>query len=197
MAENPLRKLKVRQALSLAINRDGIKSQIMDGFAAPSGQLLPEGAVGYTPDLKPDPYDPDRAKALLAEAGYPQGFQLTLAGTNDRYVNDKQIVEAIAQMWTRIGVKTAVNATPASVFFSEVARRPVLRQPGRLGQRHRRGQHQPDPDLRLGEPGEGPRRRSRGRRISPATDIDAVIEQSLATFDPEERGKRSTSRPTR
>ncbi len=88
----------MRQALSLAVNREGIRTQIMDGFAAPTGQLLPMGAAGYVPDLKPDPYDPARAKKLLAEAGYPNGFQLTLAGPNDRYVNDHTIVEAIAQM---------------------------------------------------------------------------------------------------
>lgn len=122
MAKNPLKDLKVRQALSAAINREGIKTQIMDGFAAPTGQLLPPGATGYTPDIKVDAYDPARAKKLLAEAGYPQGFQITLSGPNDRYVNDAKVVEAIAQMWTRVGVKTAVNTVPASMFFSEVAR---------------------------------------------------------------------------
>ncbi len=186
MAENPLRKLKVRQALSLAINRAGIKSQIMDGFAAPSGQLLPEGAVGYTPDLTPDPYDPNRAKALLAEAGYPQGFQLTLAGTNDRYVNDKQILEAVAQMWTRIGVKTAVNAMPASVFFSEVAR--DLYSVNLAGWASDTGEASTSliQICASVNPEKG-----RGAQPKPShfarDDIDAVIEQSLATFDPTAR----------
>ena len=80
LPKNPLQDLRVRKALSLAINREGIKSQIMDGYAVPTGQLLPEGAIGYTPDLKPDPYDPAQAKKLLAEAGYPNGFALTLNG---------------------------------------------------------------------------------------------------------------------
>jgi peptide/nickel transport system substrate-binding protein len=72
--KNPLKDLRVRKALSLAINREGIKTQIMDGFSAPTGQIMPEGAVGYTPDIKPDRYDPAAARKLLAEAGYPNGF---------------------------------------------------------------------------------------------------------------------------
>ncbi len=122
MAKNPLKDLRVRQALSLAINRNGIKAQIMDGFAAPTGQLLPEGAVGYTPDLKVDAFDAAKARKLLADAGYAEGFMITLNGPNDRYVNDSKIVEAVAQMWTRVGVKTAVNTMPASMFFAEGAR---------------------------------------------------------------------------
>ena len=118
LAKNPLQDRRVRQALSLAVNREGLRTQIMDGAAAPTGQLVPEGASGYDPALRPDPYDPRRARALLAEAGYPQGFALTLHGPNDRYVNDRQLVEAIAQMWTRIGVKTAVQTMPSSMFFA-------------------------------------------------------------------------------
>jgi peptide/nickel transport system substrate-binding protein len=72
--KNPLKDVRVRKALSLAINREGIKTQIMDGFAVPTGQIMPEGAIGYTPDIKPDRYDPAQAKKLLAEAGYPNGF---------------------------------------------------------------------------------------------------------------------------
>ena len=122
LAANPLRDPRVRRALSLAINRDGIRTQIMDGFAAPTGQLMPEGAVGYDPTLKPDPFDLAQARKLLSEAGYPNGFALTLNGPNDRYVNDRSIVEAIAQMWTRAGVRTTVATAPASVFFSGAAR---------------------------------------------------------------------------
>ncbi len=119
---NPLRDVRVRKALSLAINRAGIRDRIMDGFAAPSGQLMPEGASGYDPALAPDPYDPERAKALLAEAGYKDGFAITLHGPNNRYVNDSKIVEAIAQMWTRIGIKTSVDTMPAATFFSRAVK---------------------------------------------------------------------------
>ncbi len=119
---NPMRDLRVRRALSLAINRDGIRDRIMDGFSAPTGQLMPEGAGGYDPSLKPDSYDPEGARKLLAEAGYPHGFALTLQGPNDRYVNDRAIVEAIAQMWTRAGLKVTVDTKPASMFFSAASR---------------------------------------------------------------------------
>jgi peptide/nickel transport system substrate-binding protein len=118
---NPLKDLRVRRALSLAINRDGIVRQVMGGQAASSGQLLPAGVMGHDPSLRPDPYDPEAARKLLAEAGYPQGFGITLAGPNDRYINDDKILQAIAQMWTRVGVRTRVEAQPSSVYFSRVA----------------------------------------------------------------------------
>ncbi len=119
---NPLRDPRVREALSLAISREGLKRQVMDGFSAPTGQLMPAGAIGHDPSLPPDPYDPARARRLLAEAGWGEGFALTLHGTNDRYVNDAAIVQAIAQMWTRIGVKTEVGSLPSSIFFTRYAR---------------------------------------------------------------------------
>ena len=83
---------------------------------------MPEGASGYDPSIKPDPYDLDTAKKLLADAGYPHGFAITLQGPNDRYVNDRAIVEAIAQMWTRLGLKVTVDTKPASMFFAAAAR---------------------------------------------------------------------------
>jgi peptide/nickel transport system substrate-binding protein len=122
MEMNPLRDPRVRRALSLAINREGLKDHIMDGFAAPTGQLMPAGLSGYEPAITVDPYDPEHAKKMLAEAGYPLGFGLTLHGPNNRYVNDAKLVEAIAQMWTRIGVKTQVEVMPAATFFSRSLR---------------------------------------------------------------------------
>ena len=119
---NPQRDLRVRRALSLAINRAGIRDRIMDGFSAPTGQLMPEGASGYDPAIQPDAYDLDTAKKLLAAAGYPNGFAITLQGPNDRYVNDRSIVEAIAQMWTRAGLKVTVDTKPASMFFAAASR---------------------------------------------------------------------------
>jgi peptide/nickel transport system substrate-binding protein len=69
------------------------------------------------------PYDPARARALMAEAGYPNGFSLTLHATNNRYVNDSRIAQALGQYFTRIGVRTEVDAMPSNVFFSRRARR--------------------------------------------------------------------------
>jgi peptide/nickel transport system substrate-binding protein len=74
---------------------------------------------GSNPDRPPIPYDPEAAKKLLTEAGYPDGFEITLGTPNDRYINDEKIAQAVAQMWTRIGVKTAVDAKTASAFFAD------------------------------------------------------------------------------
>ncbi|WP_232477089.1 ABC transporter substrate-binding protein [Roseomonas sp. KE0001] len=122
LATNPLRDLRVRQALTMAINRQGIVDRVMQGAALPTGQMMPPGANGYVPDLPPPAYDPNRAKALLTEAGYPDGFNISLLGPNNRYVNDAQIIQAIGQMWQRIGVRTTVDAVPFSVLAQRQAR---------------------------------------------------------------------------
>lgn len=113
---NPLKDLRVRQALSLSINRTGIVERVMSGNAVPAGQFLPKGGLGTASDVDVPPYDPARAQALLKEAGYPNGFRLTLHGPEDRYINDAKIVQAVAQMFTRIGVETRVDVMPWSVY---------------------------------------------------------------------------------
>ena len=120
--KNPLFNLKVRQAISMAINRDAIVSRVMEGVAIPAGQLLPAGFFGVSPALKPVKYNPNGAKSLLKEAGFPDGFQMRLHGPNDRYINDAKIAEAIAQMLTRIGIKTDVETMSRSVYFKRASR---------------------------------------------------------------------------
>ena len=117
--KNPLKDQRVRLALSLAINRKAIVDRIMEGAAVPSGQYLPPGAYSYDPNIKPPPYDPEQAKKLLAEAGFPKGFRIALHGPNDRYVNDAKIIQAIGQMWTRIGVQTEVDPLPWTSFVGQ------------------------------------------------------------------------------
>jgi peptide/nickel transport system substrate-binding protein len=119
--KNPLKDLRVRQAISKAINREAIVERVMEGVAIPAGQLLPEGFFGVSPNLKPEPYDPEGAKKLLADAGLPDGFKLTIHGPNDRYINDAKIAEAIAQMLTRVGIETAVETMPKSVYFKRAS----------------------------------------------------------------------------
>ena len=116
--KNPLKDVRVRKAISMAINRNAIVERVMEGLAIPAGQLMPEGFFGVSPNLKPTPFDPDGARKLLAEAGYADGFGLTLHGPNNRYVNDDQIVQAIAQMLARIGIVTKVETLPFSVYVS-------------------------------------------------------------------------------
>ena len=115
---NPLKDKRVREALSLAINRAAIVERLMGGVAVAAGELLPPSMFGANPDAQPTPFDPDRAAELMAEAGYADGFRVVLGTPNDRYINDDRIAQAVAQMWSRIGVETEVDAMTASVFFS-------------------------------------------------------------------------------
>jgi peptide/nickel transport system substrate-binding protein len=113
---NPLKDLRVRQALSIAIDRKAIVERVMQGNAIVASQFLPAGAPGTSDALQAIPYDPEKAKALLTEAGYENGFRLTIHGPNDRIVNDAKIVQAVAQMFTRIGIETSVEVMPWSVY---------------------------------------------------------------------------------
>ena len=118
MDRNPLKDARVRGAISLAINREGLASRLLNGQAKPAGQLLPPGFFGTSETLQPSKYDPAGAKQLLAEAGYPNGFGLTVVATNDRYPKDSEIAQAVAQMLSRIGIAAKVDTMPASLAFS-------------------------------------------------------------------------------
>jgi peptide/nickel transport system substrate-binding protein len=119
LARNPFRDLRVRQALSKAINRQAVAERLMDGAALPAANLVSPPVFGHAPDLKPEPYDPEGAKRLLAEAGYADGFAMTLSATNNRYVNDEQIAQAVAQMLARVGVRARVEALPVSAYLTK------------------------------------------------------------------------------
>ena len=116
LTQNPLRDQRVREALSIAINRKLIVDRVMEDGAIASGQFLPPGSYSHAPDLAPPTYDVARAKKLLAEAGFPNGFRITLHSSNDRYLNDAKIVQAIGQMWTRVGIQTVVESLPWASF---------------------------------------------------------------------------------
>jgi peptide/nickel transport system substrate-binding protein len=115
--KNPLKDVRVRKALSKAINRPAIVDRLMEKAALPASQFLAEGFFGISKKLKPEAFDPDGAKKLLADAGFPKGFKMTLHGPNGRYINDARMAEAVAQMFTRIGVETKVETMPPAVFF--------------------------------------------------------------------------------
>ena len=119
--KNPLKDRRVRLALSKAIHRDAIVDRVMEGAAIPAGQFMHDSFFGTSKSLKPLPYDPKGAKKLLAEAGHPNGFKMTLHTPSGRYTNDAKIAEAVAQMLTRIGVDTSVETLPPNVFFSRAS----------------------------------------------------------------------------
>jgi peptide/nickel transport system substrate-binding protein len=190
---NPLRDARVRRALSIAINREALVSRTLQGQAVAAGDLGPVGYFGTSPDLTPPPYDPEGARRLLAEAGFPRGFAVQVNGPNDRYVNDEQVVQAIAQFWTRVGVQSSVEVKPRGVWLSEAARlmysvnlAGFSPNPEVLGMLETQV-HSWDTTLGLGTA-------NRGRFSSPA--IDAIIQRARATMDNAER-ERLTQAATR
>jgi len=119
LERNPLKDARVRKALSKAIDRPTLIDKVMEGEAVASGQLVPDFLFGATRNLKVEKFDPEGAKKLLAEAGWPEGFGVTLHTPNDRYVNDSKVAQAVAQMWTRVGVPTKVVAMPSATYFPQ------------------------------------------------------------------------------
>jgi len=121
LPKNPFKNPRVRQAIDLAISRRAIIDRVMEGNAVLAAQFLPKGAFGTSPKVEPALYDPNKARALLAEAGFPNGFKLTIHGPNNRYVNDAKIVQAVAQMLTRVGIAATVEVMPWSVYAGKSA----------------------------------------------------------------------------
>ena len=183
---NPLRDARVRRALSLGINRAALVERVLQGQALAAGDLGPPGYFGTSPDLAPEPYEPETARRLLAEAGYPNGFAAQVNGPNDRYVNDEQAVQAIAQMWTRIGLVATVETKTRGVWLSEAAQ---LRYSVSLAG------FSPNPEV-LGmletqihswDVARGLGTANRGRFGNAA--IDALIRQARTTMDDGERAR--------
>lgn len=114
--KNPLLDVRVRRALSLAINRQAVVGRILQNTASVANQWMPKNTFGYNPEVKDIPFDPEQAKKLLAEAGFKDGFKLTIHAPNDRYPQGPETAQAVAQFWTRIGVKTQVEVVPWSVY---------------------------------------------------------------------------------
>jgi len=113
---NPFHDIRVREAVDLAVDRDAIRDRVMNGQAAPDNQLMRPGQYGYDPNLPPVRYDPNEAKRLLTEAGYPTGFHLMVDCQNDRFVNDATICQTIAQMLTHVGIATTPEVMPHAVW---------------------------------------------------------------------------------
>ena len=120
--KNPFKDVRVRKAIYYGINEDAIVKYVMNGFAKPAGQYHPDVVFGYDKSITRPAYNPEKAKKLLAEAGYPNGFQVVLDAPNDRYVNDEQIAQAIASSLSKIGIKVKVNAIPKATFFPKTDR---------------------------------------------------------------------------
>lgn len=116
LPRNPLRDVRVRQALSIALDRQALVARGLDGQGVPTVQMVPEQFGGYDPSITVPAADPARSRALLAEAGYPNGFTITLGCSNNRYVNDARVCQAAGQMLTRGGFQVKVETQPWNVF---------------------------------------------------------------------------------
>jgi peptide/nickel transport system substrate-binding protein len=111
--KNPFKDKRVREALNLAVDREAIKRTIMRGLSIPAGIMVAPGVNGNTPDIdQPLKVDVDKAKKLMAEAGYPDGFEIQMNCPNNRYVNDEEVCQAVVAMWAKIGMKARLVATP-------------------------------------------------------------------------------------
>jgi peptide/nickel transport system substrate-binding protein len=119
--KNPFKDKRVREALSIAIDREAIKRNIMRGLSVPAALIVAPGVNGYDKALDAvAKADPERAKKLLAEAGYPAGFEFQLNCPNNRYVNDEKICQAVIAMWARIGVKASLASENMATFIQKV-----------------------------------------------------------------------------
>lgn len=185
--KNPLKDLRVRRALYYGINEDAIVKYVMKGFAEPAEQLSPKAVFGYDPSITRPAYDPEKAKALLAEAGYPDGFEIVLDAPNNRYINDAQIAQAVASSLAKIGIKVKVNATPKSTFFAETGK--LNTSFFLIGWASSDGDASSilDGVVHTHDAAKGYGRYNRGRFSSP--EADKFIEESAGMMDPEKRLK--------
>jgi peptide/nickel transport system substrate-binding protein len=121
--KNPLKDLRVRKALYQAIDSDSLQRVTMRGLSQPTGTLVAPQVAGWTESVhKRMPYDVEGAKKLLAEAGYPQGFEVDMACPNNRYINDEEICQAVTAMWARVGVKAKLRTMPLVTYFPMIQR---------------------------------------------------------------------------
>lgn len=119
--KNPFKDLRVRRALNMAVDRETIKRITMRGLSIPGGLMIAPNVHGYAADIdRMPPFDAEGAKKLLAEAGYPNGFEFTLNCPNNRYVNDEEICQALVAMWARIGIKAKLVAENMGPFIAKV-----------------------------------------------------------------------------
>ena len=115
---NPMADVRVRQAMNMAINREAIQQVVMRGQSVPAGVIMPPFVDGWSEELNAFPaVDIDAAKALLTEAGYPEGFSVQLDCPNDRYINDEAICQAAVGMMAQIGVTVNLNSQPKAQHF--------------------------------------------------------------------------------
>ncbi len=183
LGKNPFKDVRVRRALSKAINRQALVDRVMEGFAVPASNVVSPPVFGHVASLKPESHDLEGAKKLLAEAGYPDGFSLTLHAPNNRYVNDEKIAQAVAQMLTRVGVRAKVETMPVSAYIGKA--RNLEFSFGMLGWGSFSGDLATRTLLGTSNPDKASGAWNWGRYSNPK--VDRLLEQGFATVDDKKR----------
>jgi len=122
----PWEDVRVRRAINYAVDMDTIIKTVLGGYADPVGMPLERGASGFDTSIKFPGYDPAQAKALLRQAGHGSGFGMTLNVPNHRYINDVEVMQAIASMLGNVGIQANVQVTEQSVYVTKWAKRELL-----------------------------------------------------------------------
>jgi peptide/nickel transport system substrate-binding protein len=186
MNRNPLKDRRVRLALSKLINRQAIVERVLSGAGEASGQIVPDGMGGYDQTLQPVAFDPAGAKQLLIEAGYPDGFGLTLHGSNNRFPNDSQLTQALGQMFSRGGLRVnGVEVVPYNVYAPAATQRKYslfIFSYGSVGSSSLNGL---SGVLATYDAAQGTGSLNRARYSNPA--FDAMLRQASAEFDETKR----------
>ena len=182
--KNPFKDVRVRQALYHAIDIETMKTKLMNGQSFPTGGITPSPLGSYNdPQIESRlPFDVAKAKALMAEAGYADGFEVTLDCPNNRYINDEEICITLAAMWAKIGVKVRVNGDAARDLLPEA--REARHQHVHAGLGRRRDRCRDDDDAGAAHPG----REGRG-----SVQLRPRVERRSSTHSP----PRPASRPIR
>jgi peptide/nickel transport system substrate-binding protein len=179
---NPLQDPRVRLAISKSIDRDALANRLLDGSAEPAGQMVPPGLGGYDPTLPPPKLDIAGAKKLLAEAGYPKGFGLTLHSSSDRLPQDSAVAQALGQMLRRGGFTVnGVVPLPYSTYAAAATRREYSMFLFSIGTPASNASGTLSAVLGTYDPAHGMGAFNRARYSNPA--FDAVLRQALGEFD--------------
>lgn len=118
--DSPFEDIRVRQAAYHALSASTIIDRVLNGFGAPSAQVPDPPTLGYDADIERLEFNRERARQLLSEAGFPNGFDLTVDVTNNQFANDVELGQAVAQLLSQVGINAEARARPASLFFEDV-----------------------------------------------------------------------------
>jgi peptide/nickel transport system substrate-binding protein len=182
LARNPLRDVRVRQAITLMVDREALVSRVLQGSGTPAGQLVPPGVFGHVPEFRAPPAAPAAARQRLADAGYPQGFGLAIHGSNDRFLQDAAVAQALGQMLARGGLRiTEVRTLPYAVFARGATQREYSAFVFSYGSTTGEASAGLDALMHTPDPARGLGANNRVHYSNPG--FDAVLGRALAEFD--------------